>query len=150
MARFKFRLATLLKLREAARDERRSHLAQAYQADAILQQQQEQVAQEVVALQEIYRSAGRPGEVNVDRLISAQRHEMVLKFQGQQLQQQRETVAQEIERRRAALAEANREVKVLEKLRERQQERHQEEENRRDIRRLDEVAQLRALREEHA
>lgn len=148
MAMFKFRLATLLKLREATRDERRSHLAQAYQADAILQQQQEQIAQELTDLQGVYRTSAQPGNVNVDRLIAAQRHEVVLRFQGQQLQQQRETIAQEIERRRAALAEANREVKVLENLRERQQERYQEEENRRDIQRLDEVAQLRALREE--
>ena len=32
MAKFKFRLATLLRLREAARDERRAQLAQAYRA----------------------------------------------------------------------------------------------------------------------
>ena len=36
MTKFKFRLATLLKLREAARDERRGQLAQAYQADEII------------------------------------------------------------------------------------------------------------------
>jgi flagellar FliJ protein len=148
MAMFKFRLATLLKLREAARDERRAQLAQAYQADAILEEQQGQIAQSLADLQAEYRVASAPGEVNVDRLLAAQRHEMLLKAQRQQIQQQREAVAQEIERRRAVLAEANRDVKVLENLRERQLERYREEENRLDIRRLDEVAQQRAVRED--
>jgi flagellar protein FliJ len=150
MAMFKFRLATLLKIREAARDERRSHLAQAYQADAILQEEQERVGQSLVDLLDEYRAAALPGTVSVDRLMESQRHEMLLKMQRQQLQQQREMIGQEIERRRAALAEANREVKVLENLRERQQERYREEENRLDIQRLDEVAQRRVVREERS
>lgn len=147
---FKFRLATLLKLREATRDERRAELAQAYQADAVLAQQQEQVAQWLGDLAQLYRECSAPGEIHVDRLLESQRHEMVLRAQGQQLAKQREMVAQEIERRRQVLAEANREVKVLENLRERQHERYQEEENLRDIRRLDEVAQQRALREDRS
>ena len=36
MGKFKFRLATLLRLREATRDERRAELAQAYRADEII------------------------------------------------------------------------------------------------------------------
>ncbi len=149
MATFKFRLATLLKLREAARTERRAHLAQAYQADALLESQQQQTTQMLLDLQADCRAASLPGEINVDRLLEAQRHETMLRAQRQQLQQQREAVAEEIERRRNALTEANREVKVLEKLRERQLQRHQAEESRRDIQRLDEVGQQRALREVH-
>jgi flagellar export protein FliJ len=56
-------------------------------------------------------------------------------------------VGAEIERRREVLVEADRDVRVLEKLREKQTERHRYEENRREIRQLDEVAQLRATRE---
>jgi flagellar protein FliJ len=57
---------------------------------------------------------------------------------------QRKQLAVEIERRREALLAANREVRVLEKLRDHQMERYREEENRRDIKRLDEVAGQRA------
>jgi flagellar export protein FliJ len=53
-----------------------------------------------------------------------------------------------MEHRRVALAEANREVRVLEKLRDRQHERHRQEENRQEIKELDEVAGRRAVREE--
>jgi flagellar export protein FliJ len=40
-----------------------------------------------------------------------------------------------------ALIEADREVRVLEKLRERQLEQHRESESRREVRQIDEVAQ---------
>jgi flagellar export protein FliJ len=58
------------------------------------------------------------------------------------LNEQRGRLAAEIERRRVALLAANREVRVLEKLRERQLEQYNQAENRLDIKRLDEVARL--------
>jgi flagellar export protein FliJ len=61
-----------------------------------------------------------------------------------QTHEQRKLLAAEIERRREVLLAANREVRVLEKLRERQLERHFEEEAHRDIKRMDEIAQQRA------
>jgi flagellar FliJ protein len=145
MARFKFRLATLLKLREAARDERRGELAQAYRADEALQGYLEQVQAELDNLKSECRETVRPGTVNIDRLIEAQRYEVILKAQQRQLNEQRGRLAAEIERRRVALLAANREVRVLEKLRERQMEQYEQAENRLDIKRLDEVARLQAL-----
>ena len=148
MPKFKFRLATLLRLRESTRDERRQQLAQAHEADRRLQIEEEEVAGQLAALYADARRTAGPGEVNVDLLLDAQRFEFVLKAQRQQLARQRELVRGEIERRRQALVEANREVQALEKLRDRLAERHREEENRRDLRRLDEAAQMRALAEE--
>ncbi len=145
MARFKFRLATLLKIREAARDERRTELAQAYRADDVLQGYMEQVQSELHLLKDQCRKAVGPGMVDVDRLLEAQRYEIILKVQQSHLNEQRQRLAAEIERRRAALLAANREVRVLEKLREHQAERHQQEENRLDIKRLDEIARLQAV-----
>ncbi len=81
-----------------------------------------------------------PGGVDIDRLVEAQRYELVTRAQQGKIAQQRETVAGEIERRRQALVEADREVRVLEKLRERQVEQHRREEEVREARRLDEVA----------
>ena len=77
-------------------------------------------------------------------MIESQRYEVTLRAYEKQTLAQRERLAVEIERRREALLAANREVRVLEKLREHQIERHREEENRRDIKRLDEIAQQRA------
>ncbi len=140
MAKFKFRLDTLLRLREISRDGRRQRLAQAYRADEILQQQQEQVKQQLAKLAEKCRRASGPGPVEIDRLLEAQRYEVVLRAHNQQTGQQRETVAVEIDRRHQTLVEANREVRVLEKLREKQLRRHREEENRQEVKQLDEVA----------
>jgi flagellar FliJ protein len=147
MPKFTFRLATLLRLREATRDERRLQLAEAYRVDEVLQQRLRAAAEELQALRQRCRQAVGPGTVDVDRIVAAQRYELALRAFQRGLEQQREAVAAEIERRRLALVEANREVRVLEKLREKQAARFQEEENRRDIRRLDEVALQRAARE---
>jgi len=70
-----------------------------------------------------------------------------LKAHRKQLEGQREQVAVEIERRREVLVAANREVRVLEKLREKQSQRHREEENRREAKQLDEAAVLTVARE---
>jgi flagellar export protein FliJ len=144
MAKFKFRLTTLLKIREATRDERQAELAEAYRADDILVERLRQIHGEFGALLEECRKAAGPGAVNIDRLLEAQRYEVMLRAYEKQTLEQRRRLAEEIERRREALLAANREVRVLEKLREHQLERHREEENRRDIKRLDEIAQQRA------
>jgi len=41
MPKFQFRLATLLRLREATRDERRGRLAEAYRVDEVVEAQLE-------------------------------------------------------------------------------------------------------------
>ena len=50
MAKFKFRLATLLRLREATRDQRRAELAEAYRADNVLREHLDRVGQELTWL----------------------------------------------------------------------------------------------------
>ena len=148
MAKFKFRLATLLRLREAARDERRTELAEAYRADDILRQGLDRVGKQLGWLQDGCRKAAGPGTVDVDRLVEAQRYELVLRTQQSRLGQQREAVTAEIDRRRQSLVGANRDVRLLEKLRQHQAQRHRQTENRREIKQLDEVAGQRAARED--
>jgi flagellar export protein FliJ len=144
MAKFKFRLATLLKIREATRDERQSELAEAYRADDILNERLDQIHGELGDILNRCRKAVGPGEVNIDLLIESQRYDVMLRAYEKQTLEQKKRLAVEIERRREALLAANREVRVLEKLREHQIERHREEENRRDIKRIDEIAVQRA------
>lgn len=147
MSKFKFRLAALLRLREATRDERRAALAEAYRVDDVLRQRLDGVAGELNGLKIAWRQAAGPGIVDVDRLVESQRYELALRSRQAELERQRENVAAEIQRRRQALIEADREVRVLEKLRERQAEQHRREEERRDAKSLDEVAQQQAMRE---
>ena len=147
MARFIFRLTALLRLREARRDECRAALAEAYRIDEVLRKQLEGLDRELDALREFCRRNASPGAVDIERLVQAQRYELVARAQQQRLVQQRQTVAAEIERRRQALVEADREVRVLEKLRQRQAELHRRDEELREVKRLDEVASQQAFRQ---
>lgn len=140
MAKFKFRLATLLRLRERTRDERRAQLAQAYQAEAVLREEQERLTADMEQLSEASRAARGPGELNVDRLLNTRRYELVLRAHLQDLAKKQEMLAEEIARRQNGLVEANRQVRVLELLRDRQLARHRQEEERQEIKLLDEVA----------
>lgn len=140
MAKFKFRLTTLLRLREETRDQRRAELAEAYHADDLLHEQIQEADQALSDLLDQCRKAAGPGVVNIDRLVAAGRYELTLRARKKELDGQRERVVAEIERRRQMLVEANREVRVLEKLRETQARRHRKEEGRLEVNRLDEVA----------
>jgi flagellar FliJ protein len=151
MATFIFRLEPLLKLRQARRDECRAALADGLRVDEVLRKQFENLERELDALREFCRRKVSPGGIDIDRLVEAQRFELVTRAQQRNIAQQRETVATEIERRRQALVEADREVRVLEKLRERQAETHRREEESREARRLDEVATQQTYRKmQHA
>lgn len=148
MPAFTFRLATLLRLRESIRDHRRQELAHALRAEELLRQEQARVEEELRQLAEHSRQAGGPGEVQVDRLLEAERFELVLLARRRLLANQQEMLQAEIQRRRDALVEANRQVQVLQRLRDRQAQRHRHEENRRAVFALDEAAQRRAFSQE--
>jgi flagellar export protein FliJ len=136
----RFRLATLLKLREMTRDERRRALAQALDAAAILARQREQLEAEQSAIRGWSLDQAGPGRVDVDQCLALGRYQLLLQTQIAGIARQEKQVAEEIERRRRALTEADREVRTLEKLRERQEERERIAEERLDIKRFDEIA----------
>lgn len=140
MKTFRFRLATLMRLREAARDRRRANLAQAFEADDVLQRRQEELADDAMEVDRHARGAADLGSIQVDTLVTAQRYKMILQAESKLLSQQSVSVSEEIERRREALVVADRDVRVLEKLREKHQERHRKEEHRQEVKMLDEIA----------
>lgn len=133
-----FRLATLLRLKEADRDDRRGELAEAFRAAETIDERLSEVHQNLEGLRKL-QTAGA-GDVDVDRLIEAGRYEMVLRVQQLQLEQNRQQVQAEVERRREVLVAADREVRVLEKLRETQQQKERTDMERQAMKRLDEVA----------
>jgi len=148
MARFRFRLETLLRLREQTRDDRRRELAEAYRVDQVLEEQQNELTAQLDQQRAACRQAVGPGPVNIDQLADAQRYEAALKMEFARLKQQRQAVAVEIERRRQVLVEANHEVRIMEKLRERQAEQHRQDEERLAMKQLDEIAGRQFLAQE--
>ena len=144
MARFRYRLATLLRLREAARDEKRAHLAEAYRAAEILAEHLREADQELAMLRAQASTANKPGKVDVDQLLQTHRYELLLRAQRGMIVKQQEQVAQETERRRLALVEADRQVRVLEKLREHKWQDYQALEAKQELKLMDELAGRRA------
>ena len=146
MTRFKFRLAPVQRLREETRDHARQELARAVQAEQILAERIDDLNQEIQALVEQVRQGQRQGQVEVDRILDLRRYELILKVQRAEITQNRNEVEQEVERRRQLLAEADREVRVLEQLKENQQTEWQRNEERAEQKSLDEIASLQHFR----
>ena len=147
---FHFRLETLLRLRIAERDERRADLAKALRAEELLRAEEQRLQAEQASLAEHERKLKAPGAANIDALLHAHRYELVLVAQSRQLATQMAQVAAETERRRQALVEADRQVRVLEKLRERQAAAFKIREERQEAKRYDEMAILGHSRKEAA
>ena len=143
MPKYRFRLETLEKLRIAERDERRAALADGYRAEQILAEQRQAVAEEAATLRESQRAALTAPYLNINQLVEAQRYDMVIHAQQSALKQQADRLAVEIERRRLAVVEADRAVRVLDKLDERRRTEHRQEAERAQYRLLDEIASTR-------
>jgi flagellar export protein FliJ len=90
-----------------------------------------------------------PGQANIDGLMQIHRYRAILKATGQQLAAQEGQVAAEVERRRQLLTEADRQVRVLEKLAERQRGEYERLEQRKEVKQMDEAGgQAHARRQE--
>ena len=143
MSKYKFRLETLQKVREARRDEHRASLAETFRAEQILTENRAELAAEAESLRALQRSASAGRYLDVNRLLEAQRYELLLKARGQELAKQAVLLAAETERRRQILVESDREVRVLELLDERHRHAYVVEQQRLETRQLDEVATVR-------
>jgi len=141
-----FRLATLLRLREAVRDERTRQLAETLRAAAAVAARRDEIDDELEGLKR--RPAESAGTVNVDRLLDADRYLALLRREREQVDEQRTAINLEIEKRREALLAADRDVRALEQLHETHERRHLAEGERRRMKELDEVAQRRGWGDE--
>lgn len=140
MAQYRFHLETLQRVREARRNELRVSFAEALRAEQVLIDRQIELAAEATALRELQRSAAAGRYLDVNRLLEVQRYEILLKAHEQELTKQKVLLAAEIERRRQALVESDRDVRVLERLDERHRHVFDQEQQRRESRTIDEVA----------
>lgn len=140
MAKYKFRLETLQRVREARRDEQRQSLAEAFRAEQILAESRAELVVETEQLRELQRAAVNGKYLNVNQLLEAQRYELLLKVRSQELTKQAIMLAAESERRRQLLVEADREVRVLEMLDDRHKAEFNKEQLRLETKQLDDIA----------
>jgi flagellar export protein FliJ len=147
---FPFRLQTLLRLRLAERDQRRADLAKALRAEEVLRAEDERLVHQQNEQAQASRELRAPGVANMDALLGSHRYAIVLANQRRQLATQLAQVEAETDRRRQALVEADRQVRVLEKLRERQARAQAAEAAKAAAKQFDELAALGFLRHEEA
>ena len=143
MPRFQFKLEKLRRLRETARDERRASLAEAFRAQQILEDRQTALGREIFESQIAQRALMEAGELDVTGAIEQQRFRLSAESRQANLAEQSAALDAEVEKRRLALIEAEREVRLLDKLEERQKEEHALRQSRMDVKELDEVASRR-------
>jgi flagellar FliJ protein len=143
MKHFRFRLQTLRRLREIHRDEQRERLATALEAERILARQQEALAAESAELAGAQRRLLHAGPLDVNQLLTAQRYQLSLEAQRRAAADQSVRLADEVERRRQAAVEADREVRVLDKLEEAQRRNYAQAAQRQEVKRMDEIASTR-------
>jgi flagellar FliJ protein len=140
MAKYHFRLAALQKMREARRTQQRQALAEAFRAEQVLAETRASLVTEESELRLMQRSASEGKYLDVNKLLEAQRYELLLKARAQELAKQATLLAGETERRRQLLVEADREVRILELLDERHRKEHQRKQQRAEAKELDEAA----------
>lgn len=139
MSRSRSQLEALLKLRSRARDAARRELGDALRAAGVLEQEHEQLERAISQLADERRAALAQANAQPERMLATGRYDLVLRARSQALGENRAKVEQEIDRRRALLAETEREVRVVEKLGERIDRRERLAAERRERRATDEL-----------
>ena len=138
---FKFRLEPLITIRDNELKECQAELAKAYNALRILEEALQELDRQLAEGVETARNLIQAGQtVNVEHLLGLRRQEMFLRAQQNDLTQKMQMVNEEIEKRRAAVIAANKQLKIVEKLKEKRYEKYLEEENKKEIKIMDEIA----------
>lgn len=112
----KFRLATLLKIREQERDMAAKAVQDVRMAIEKLDNAQLEIEQANRQMNEA-RKESSYGAINLNQILDAQRYQMVLAAQSAQIADHKGKLNQELERRQFALIQSQKAVKSLEKLR---------------------------------
>ena len=143
MARFMFRLAGVLKLREAVRDERRAFLAEAERLVASLAARLTEIEQERIGLRHERKQPADPARVDIERLLRIHRYDETLQGEQHRVAARLETARADAERRRQGLIEAERDMRALERLHDNQRRCHDDATARREQRELDDARSMR-------
>jgi flagellar FliJ protein len=138
---FKFRLEPLIKIRDNVLKECQAELAKAYNARSILEEHIREIERQLLEGTTTARNLMKPGQtVNVEYLLGLRRQEMFLRANQDDLNQKMQMLEEEIERRRNAVIAANKELKIIEKLKEKRREQYLADERREETKEMDEIA----------
>ncbi|MFO0916888.1 MAG: hypothetical protein U0872_01055 [Planctomycetaceae bacterium] len=149
MARFQFRLASLLKYREGLRDRCRQALAQLLHQDAELEREQQRITADRERQLDEMQHEQNSERISIDKLTSRRYHSGQLSAEIRQVVMRRQELAKQLSLCRQALVRADQGVKVLEKLADQQQFEFQQIEIRKEARELEETWSAGKLRETH-
>ncbi len=111
-------LDTLVKLRHAERDRRRAAWASASRAELAVQAERDQVAVALTEAQAVARRWAAPGVTDVRQLGDQHRYGQVLRERLGDLTRRQDVLREQLADLQQALLVAEREVRMLEKLRE--------------------------------
>lgn len=139
---FRFRLQSILRLRERGRDQAAQALEQAVRAKQILLDRIAEIENERQKLL-VERQAASVGQVDIQHILTSQRYEASLVETVRGIEENIRKIELAIAERRAKLVECEQGVKVLEKLRDGQLEAWNLEQAARNQSRLDEWASFR-------
>ncbi|MDR0869768.1 MAG: flagellar export protein FliJ [Planctomycetaceae bacterium] len=144
---FSFRLEPLITIRDNVLKKKQGELAKAYEARRIVETKRTEIDSALKSVLENGRTMIQPGKaVNVDFLLGLRRQEMYLLADRNDCDEKIRILDEEIERRRQIVIEANKELKTVEKLKEKKREIYNAEQTRRETVEMDEVAGNRVSR----
>ncbi|MFN6161899.1 MAG: flagellar export protein FliJ [Planctomycetota bacterium] len=135
-----FRLDSVRKLRQRERDQAGKDVADAVAAIALLDTKLSEIAMQQRQLESLRRDFSQ-GSISTNRMLDAERYQLVLAAQHAHVSGDRSLLVQELDRRRAKLVIRQQAVKALEKLEQRHDERFAEEQRKRQQLLLDEWSQ---------
>jgi flagellar FliJ protein len=146
MRTFQFRLQPLLRLRGHARELAQAELARAAEQLRQVHGQRTEVEQHMDELEQHMRRGASSKQVDVDRLLDGHRHRLELDARLAKLAEAMSEAARQLEHCRKQLVEADRQVKVLEKLHAKQLADHGRRAAAEEVKQLDEAATISAVR----
>ncbi len=139
MSEFRFSLQSVLKVRLAERDERQAELADAQRSEFAVQTEIDRLNRDLQHLRTHARGFLLPGSIDIAHLQNCNSCEQTLRREIDLLDQQRHEAEKEAEQCRAALIQADQQVRMLEKLSDKQRDEHSRDEKKRENQHLDDL-----------
>jgi flagellar FliJ protein len=145
MARFQFKLHAVARQRELIEEQKQRALAGLRMQMGVLEAEFRKLDGQMRVVNEDLRANHLTGPLDVSYLVAHRRYVLATQRQGLALAQKMAALQRQIETARGELAEAAKNRKAIEKLREKQFGRWKEEQDRKEMAELDEVGQQMAV-----
>jgi len=137
---FTFRLDPLITIRDNTLKECQAELAKAYHARQIVEETRLKFEKDIEESLQSARKMLESGTIDVTFLLTLQDHKTYRTAQLAKIAEDIKKIDEEIERRRALVVAANKELKIVEKLKEKRYEKYLEEQNKAEMKIMDEIA----------